>query len=283
MNYDIRKLSNIPKKISQHPNSPKILYVSGKIDFPNTHYITIVGARKCTPYGISVCKKIISDLRGYPIVIVSGLALGIDAVAHKAALENDIPTIAIIGSGLDESVLYPRTNLILANNIVKKGGGLLSEFEPLTKAAPYTFPMRNRIMAAISDICLIVECEKLSGTLITAKIALEYNKEVCAVPGSIYSPLSVGSHMLIKEGANPITSGGDILEILDIDENDKQTVILSNVTENEKIVLGALIEPKSKEDLIDTLPMDIDKIQATISLLEIKGLIKEEYGLLRII
>ena len=134
-----------------------------------------------------MCKHLIEGLRGYPIVIVSGLAYGADAAAHRAALEVGLPTVAVPGSGLDWDILYPRANVGLAREILKAGGALLSEEEPETKAADWTFPKRNRVMAGLSRATLIIEAKELSGSLITARLTVEYNRELLVVPGSIFS------------------------------------------------------------------------------------------------
>ncbi len=178
-----------PEKLKQIPDAPKKLYVEGVLPSEDTKILAVVGARKHTPYGKEACEKLIAGLAGYDICIVSGLALGIDAVAHKAALDAGLKTIAVPGSGLDRSVLYPITNKRLAEEILHAGGALLSEFEPKTIAAPWTFPQRNRIMAGLADAVLVVEAELQSGTLITSKYATEYNRDVLAVPGSIFSKL----------------------------------------------------------------------------------------------
>jgi DNA processing protein len=210
----ILKNKNIPELLQEIPNPPKKLYIQGKLPSPNLKLLCVVGSRKCTPYGQEVCKKLVSGLRDHDIVIVSGLALGIDGIAHKTALEVGLKTIAIPGSGLDESFLYPRSHKQLAKQILESGGALISEFEPQFQATQYSFPKRNRIMAGISHAVLVIEAEIKSGTLITSKFATEYNRDVFAVPGSIFSKNSDGPHMLIRLGATPIRTSEDILEAL---------------------------------------------------------------------
>ncbi len=156
-------------------------------------------------------------MRGYNVTIISGLALGIDGLAHKAALKAGLKTLAVPGSGLDATVLYPRSHLQLAEEIVRNGGALLSEFKPQTQAATWTFPKRNRIMAGLSHAVLVIEAELKSGTLITSKLATEYNRDVLTMPGSIFSSTSEGPHMLIKLGATPVTASEDILRTLGIE------------------------------------------------------------------
>src|SRR3989344_4795871 len=182
MKDDLKLLSpkDFPPLLREIPDAPKKLYVRGKLPSFNSAWLAVVGSRACTPYGRQALRYLIEGLRGYPVVIVSGLAYGIDAEAHKAALEAKLPTVAVPGSGLDWNVLYPRANVNLAREILKaglsgQGGALLSEFEPNLKAADYTFPQRNRIMAGLCKAALVVEAKERSGSLITARLATEYN------------------------------------------------------------------------------------------------------------
>ncbi len=271
------------------PDCPKELWLSREIlenDIFNNEeikYISIVGSRSHSSYSKEVLENFIKELKNQPIVIISGLALGIDAYAHKFALENNIPTIAIPGSGISEKALYPKTNLNLAKEIKNQNGLLLSELSPEEKAAPWTFPKRNRIMAALSDLVFVVEAKEKSGTLITAKLALEYNKILVTVPNSIFSDFSKGSNKLIKQGAFPILESNDILEILDLkklqksldfEENKKNF----NLSEEEIHILRILTEPQDKIFLLKKSGFDISKLNTILSILEIKGVIKETLG-----
>ncbi|MGB0925252.1 MAG: DNA-processing protein DprA [Minisyncoccia bacterium] len=271
--------SKIPKLLQEIPDKPKQLYMIGEYpDQENNIFLTIVGSRKFTNYGKLACEKIIAGLAGYPFVIVSGLALGIDTIAHRAALENDLTTVAVPGSGLDQSVLYPSSNKKLAREILDAGGCLLSELEPTTKAAPWTFPQRNRIMAGLSHAVLVIEAENKSGTRITARLATEYNRDVFAIPGSIFSPMSVGCNELIREGATPITSAADILNYFHmLDENPVQQQMIA-LEPDEQSVMDVLHEPLSRNALADKLDMPVMKINILLSSMEIKGLISENLG-----
>ncbi len=201
---------------------PKRLYcrgpwISKKEGFARTEfYITVVGSRSPGVYGTQMCEKIIKELRNYPIVIVSGLAKGIDSIAHQSALRNNLRTISFPGSGIIDSVLYPKQNRDLAHKILMAGGSLISPYPPTAQAKPWMFPARNHLMAALSDITLVIESAEKSGTLITAYAALEYGREVSAIPGPINSNLSAGTNTLIKKGAHLIQSGADILDILNL-------------------------------------------------------------------
>lgn len=276
----------IPKILREISDAPKKLYFQGKLPSPDTKILCVVGSRKYTQYGKDVCEKLISGLRGYNIVIVSGLALGIDGIAHRSALNAGLKTIAIPGSGLDESVLYPSTHKQLAEKILESNGVLLSEFEIKFRATPYSFPQRNRIMAGISHATLVIEAEIKSGTLITSKFATEYNREVFAVPGSIFSKNSEGPNMLIRLGATPIRNSEDILEALGFKKNENQQNLelkYSDCSEDELLVIKILSEPLEKNELIRAMKMSISKASATISVMEIKGLIKESLGEIRLI
>ena len=182
-------------KFLNHQNS---IYKK-KTSLQNVIYLAIVGSRRYTSYGKDICEKLIRGFKGYPIVIVSGLAIGIDTIVLRAAIENGLITIYFPGLGLDNSVLHPRTNIKLAQEIINKGGSLISEMELLWKASLYSFPQRNRLMAGISKAVLIIEAEEKSGTLITARMALDYNRDVLAVHGSAFSSNSNGTNWLIKQ------------------------------------------------------------------------------------
>ncbi len=278
---DIYKLKDIPPQLLEIPQPPKILYIRGKLPKNDLIYLAVVGSRKYTSYGRDICEKLIRGLSNYPIVIVSGLAIGIDSIAHRTALDNNLITIAFPGSGLDNNVLHPRMNVKLANEIIEKGGCLISEMEPNMKATLYSFPQRNRLMAGISRAVLIIEAEEKSGTLITARMALDYNREVLAVPGSAFSSNSNGTNSLIKQGATPVTTSEDILIALgfNIDklkQTDKEKY--SDCGKDELKILEILRESMSRNELIRRSGLPIGEANALLSIMEIKELIKEELG-----
>lgn len=283
-NMENQKNFQIPLRLKEIPQPPKKLFLKGTLpNFEKYKVLTVVGSRKHTTYGRDACEKIIEGLKGYDIIIISGLALGIDTIAHKSAIKNNLVTIAIPGSGFSEEVIYPRNNILLAREIVERGGAILSEFEPDQKAATWTFPQRNRIMAGLADAVLIIEAEERSGTLITARMALDYNKIVMAVPGEIFSDTSFGTNKLIKEGAYAITEARDILLALGInpqDENKKENKY-EDCTQDELEILNILIEPMSRDEIISKLEKETGEINALLSLLEIKGYVKEEMGLIQ--
>ncbi|MDQ1281749.1 MAG: hypothetical protein QG630_100 [Patescibacteria group bacterium] len=297
-------------------DSPKSIYIKSKdkkalenilnknIDGVDYKILTIVGSRKNSAYGREALEYLLKNLAGKNIIIVSGLALGIDSLAHNNALKNDLLTISIPGSGLGTKVIYPSANINLSEQIINNNGILLSEFEEEMKSQLYFFPARNRIMAAISDAVLIVEAGEKSGTLITARLAMEYGKNVGVIPNNIFAEGSLGSNELIKSGASPVTKVEDILEMLNISldgqglldldfnkESDREKLknILDQMSDNERKILEKIIQSGSIEK--DILLQDLEKeyslnyTDALVSLmsLEINGFVKEELGEIRIV
>ncbi len=282
--HKIKKLTKeeIPERLFEIPQPPEQLYIKGTMpDFENTKFVAVVGSRKYSNYGQEACEKIISEIAGNDIVIISGLAIGIDSIAHKSALKNNVKTIAVPGSGLDDSAIYPALNRNLAQEIIKSGGCLISEFEPNFHATTWSFPQRNRIMAGLADVVLVIEAGEKSGTLITARMGTDYNKEVAVVPASIFSQSSKGSNKLLKQGATPIMCGDDLLELLNLptkNNSGQKMLDLEDFSEEEKLIIQLLNEPVSRDEIIEKTDLSVIEINSTISLLEIKGVIKESMG-----
>lgn len=269
----------VPFLLQQIPDKPKSLYIKGVFpDEEKYKFLSIIGSRKYTTYGKQVINKIVKEIAGYPIVIVSGLALGIDTLAHESALENGLLTLAIPGSGLNDNVIYPASNQALARRILDAGGSLVSEFEPDFRATKWSFPKRNRIMAGISHAILVIEAENKSGTRITARLATDYNREVFAVPGSIFSSSSDGTNELIREGATPISSGKDIIDFFGFDSQPIQKELFHNLSNEESIVIQQLNTPLSRNELAIATKMNIIALNILLSGMEIKGLVKEILG-----
>lgn len=273
--------AKFPPLLLEIPDAPKELYVRGTLPSYEKRWLAVVGSRAATSYGRQAVSYLIEGLAGYPIVIVSGLAYGIDACAHKAALTAGLPTVSVPGSGLDWNILYPRTNMALAREILKKGGALLSEFEPEMRAADYTFPRRNRIMAGLCHATLVVEAKEKSGSLITARLATEYNRELLVVPGSIFSAESRGTHQFLKLGATAVTEPEDILRALQLEVTQKHSGKRTDVTAEEQRVLALLSSPLSRDEIVRALSMSVSEANVLLSTMEIKGLIVEELGLVR--
>ncbi|MEI8129972.1 MAG: DNA-processing protein DprA [bacterium] len=276
--------SEYPPQLLEIPDPPTSLKRVGAPIDPLGRYLAVVGSRTNTRYGADACEKLILGLRGSDITIVSGLALGIDSVAHRSALKAGLRTIAFPGSGLGESVLYPATNLSLAKEILASGGTLVSEYANDFRATEWSFPRRNRLIAGIAQAVLIVEAADKSGTLITASLALDYNREVFAVPGPITSSNSLGTNLLIKQGSTPITRSEDILEFFGLvgtDEATERESEISALTNDERAVYDLLVEPMSRDTIVATLQKPTHEINILISSLEIKGIVKEELGEVR--
>lgn len=278
---EIRDLTdtNFPPLLKEINDPPKSLRIVGEI--PQTEkYLAVVGSRKYSEYGKAVCEKLIEGLRGYPITIVSGLALGIDSIGHKAAMKAGLPTIAIPGSGLSEKVLYPSSHLNLTKEIVESGGCLLSEFPDDHKPFPFNFPQRNRIIAGMSHATLVIEAELKSGTLITSKYAIEYNRDVFTIPNSIFSKTSEGPHMLLRLGATPITQPSDIITALGLVPHDNlfEKRDYKDCSSDEHEVINLLSEPITRDEIIQRLGKPVYVTQTILATMEIKGIIEEVMG-----
>lgn len=267
-------LTEFPPLLHEIPQPPKELWYEGKLPDPGLALIAVVGSRKYTSYGQQVIEHLLSGLQGYPVGIVSGLALGVDGLAHEAAMRNNLYTLAVPGSGLDRSVLYPASHKKLADKILEGGGGLLSELPPKTPAAKWTFPQRNRIMAGLCKATLLIEAGEKSGTLITARMAVDYNRELLAVPGSIFSKNSHGTHQFLKLGATMVTEASDILTALNMDvAKDSASTQLLTLTETENKVIKILLEPRDRDTLIRLLNTPASEAGQLLMSMEIKGYI----------
>ena len=274
------ELHTVPKEIHLLGTLPEITL--DEYGRATPRILTIVGSRKNTTYGKQVLEMLLASLKNQNVLIVSGLALGIDGLAHKNALRNNLKTIAIPGSGLNEKVLYPSAHKNLAKEILASDGLLISEFPLDTQAAPWTFPMRNRIMAALSDAVLIVEAEEKSGTLITARQSLELGRDIGAIPGDIFSPTAQGTNMLIREGAYAITSSQNLFDLLHLLEEKTQVLTQEKkYSEYESIIMKTLREPLDKDTLFTSTKLSFENFITAFSSLELQGHIKETFGEVR--
>ncbi|MCI6152585.1 DNA-processing protein DprA [Fusobacterium perfoetens] len=264
------KDKNYPINLKNISHPPLFLYYKGDISIANEKTIGIVGTRRPTTYGKRVCEKITTDLVKSQVTIVSGLALGIDAISHKTTLENNGKTIAVVGSGLD--IIYPRENKRYWEEIGEKGL-LISEFPLGTEPLSYNFPMRNRIIVGLSKGIVVVESKEKGGSLITASLALEEGRDVFAIPGDIYSPVSTGTNNLIKNSeAKLITSSEDILKEFNwpIKESNK---INLNLSEDELKIYNILEKEKSLDELIIITGIKAKILLAILMEMEINGYI----------
>jgi len=267
--------------LSEIYNPPILLLYKGNISLLNTRSLGIVGARKNTSYGQQVSSKLCSDLVKNDFTIVSGLALGIDSIAHNITLDNNGKTIAVLGSGIDNASLYPSQNRYLANKIINNNGLIISEFTLGSLPLRYNFPMRNRIISGLSLGTLVIESAIKSGALITARTALEQNREVFAVPGNIFSLVSAGPNTLIKQGAIPVTSVDTILETLDLKRLNSyiNNKISPETKEEEKIITHLSHEPIHVDELVRLSGLSTAELSSTLTLMEMRGAIKNFGGM----
>lgn len=269
-----------PALLREIPDAPKLLYIRGVLPPPETELLAVVGSRACTPYGRRMVHTLVQGLARSPVAIVSGLALGIDAEAHKAALDAGLPTIAVLPSSADEASIYPRNNVSLAQHILQKGGALLSENKSPFKPALYSFPQRNRIMAGMCKAILIVEAGEKSGTLITARLALDYNHEVLAIPHELGRESGAGVNRLIREGATLVRSADDIREALGLTTPTTTGEINfpEDLNKIELHILKTLSQPLERDELITQTGYSAQDINIALSSLHIRGLITERLG-----
>ncbi len=267
-----------PSLLKEVPDSPAVLYIKGNVEVLNMPSIAIVGSRKYSSYGRKVASDLTRECAAVGLSIVSGLALGIDAIVHKATLDVDGITVGVLGCGLD--LIYPVSNQVLGMEIVEKGGALISEFPPGTPPYKQNFPARNRIIAGLSIGTLVVEAAERSGALITAYQALDYNREVFAVPGNIDAENSIGTNKLIKEGARVVTESRDIFNVLNINNlnaEKKSRQILPDTPE-EKILYDILSEQKMIDRIIAESKLNIITVNTSLTMMEMKGIIENLGG-----
>jgi DNA processing protein len=271
-----------PEALIHIPKPPKRLRMVGSPPPAHQKYVTFVGSRKCTRYAQEVTERLIQEMSGFPVAIISGLAYGVDAIAHQAALDSGLTTIAFPGSGLDPSTIYPAGHRQLANQIVMAGGCLLSEFDDTQPALPWTFPVRNRLMAGMADVVVVVEAREKSGSLITAREALDYGKTVMVVPGHIYNDAAAGSNQLLYDGATPVLSASTILHELgfSVDATSSPQKRRSYTNEEQQII-DLLYEPQHRSTLAEQLKIAIYVLNQRLSEMEIKGLVTEQGGMIR--
>lgn len=265
-----------PEQLRHIPFPPELLYIEGVLPLPTIKpVVAVIGTRKATSYGREACRALVRPLTQAGISIISGLASGIDTESHRATLAAHGYTAAVLGSGIDRSVLYPSSNKRLADEITASGGTLISEYPPYLKAIHWTFPLRNRIIAGLSTAVLVIEARQKSGTLITVRYALEFGREVWAVPGSIFSTASETPHALIRDGAIPVTSAEDVFEALGMPHHQPQSASRDeHMPAEEQAVLQALAEPASPNNIARVLQKPIGNIQHTLALLEIHGMVR---------
>jgi DNA processing protein len=265
-----------PSRLRQIPDPPPVLFVRGALEPADELAVALVGTRRASTYGRTVAERFAQELATAGVTVVSGLARGIDTVAHRATLDAGGRTVAVLGNGLDQ--VYPTDNTLLARRIAAEGrGALVSEFAPGVPPDAVNFPRRNRIIAGLALATVIIEAGEHSGALITADFALEQGREVMAVPGNVLSPLSVGTNTLIRQGATPVASAAEVLESLGLHPAAAmpagQTRPLPLLDADEAAMLEVLgREPRHVDEVARALGRRVSDVSAALALLEIKGL-----------
>lgn len=263
-----------PKILMEIYAPPPLLYYLGNIcnyDFS----LAVVGSRKTTEYGRMATINLVSQLAANGLTIVSGLALGVDTLAHQTALECRAKTIAVLGSGINQ--IYPSTNRKLAEKIIEQNGLIVSEFPLNTPPLKFNFPRRNRIISGLSLGTLVTEAKENSGALITARYALEQNREIFAVPGDIFQKNCQGPNNLIQMGAKLVTKATDILEVLNLTQIQEKITVQNIIpaTEMEKKILEIISrEPIHVDKIVQYARLNISAVNATLTIMEMKGMIK---------
>ncbi len=270
--------SNFPQQLQSIADSPKKLYYNGSLQALEQPCLSIIGARKHTQYAKHVLEQLLPEIVRHNITVVSGLAIGIDTLAHTQTLQLGGTTVGILGSGLDNHSIYPASNFALSKKILNNNGLLLTEYPPATKARKYHFVARNRIIAGISQATLIIEAAVKSGTLITANFALEEGRDVMCIPGDIHKSTSKGTNTLIQTGAHLITSAKDILEIMGIQQQEAEMVksVETPLTTEEQQLLKCITQEQQELDKISIKStLRLDQLLPLLVTLEIKGCIKK--------
>lgn len=262
-----------PRLLRESIGHPLKLWLRGNPKLlTNPLLFAVVGSRRTTSYTREVAQRLLPPLVKSGLTLVSGMALGVDSFAHKACLDLGRPTIAVLGCGVDDASLYPRNHVKLAHDILKSGGLLVSEYPPGTRARPEYFPARNRIVAGLCPGVLIIQAALKSGSLITARLALDTNRDVCAVPGPITDPLCEGTNWLLKQGATPVTEAADILHLYELEDKQISLPLPSTLSDAQTKIIKVLSgEPIHVDDLVQRLSLPTSTVSAELLELELQG------------
>ncbi len=268
-----------PSRLREIHRSPPVLYVRGELQIEDEWAVAIVGTRHFTSYGQQVTEKIAATLARNGVTIISGLARGIDGIAHRAALEAGGRTLAVLGSGVDN--IYPPDHRNLAQKIIEQGA-IISDYPLGTPPDGSNFPPRNRIISGLSKAVIVIEAGQRSGALITASYATEQGREVFAVPGGIFAPKSKGPNRLIKSGAHPLLDSQDVLELLNMTQISEQkaarNILPSNSTEA-KLFQALGLEPLHVDDISSQSNLPVEEVTSTLALMELKGMVRKVAGM----
>lgn len=271
----ISKMSRIPLRLQVIPSPPKVLFHNGTTlsTILKRPCVAVVGSRLVSPYGEQITYELAFKLAEQGIVIISGLALGVDSIAHQAALESKGLTVAVLPSSLE--LIVPATHSLLARRIIEGRGALVSEYPEGSKAFKQNYIARNRLIAGLADVIVITEAAEASGSLYTARFGLAQNKIVMAVPGNITSPTSKGTNNLLRAGALPVTSYSDILEALNLSEHGSTANYVQGDNAEEQILIQLIIEGINESNtLLKLSKLPVNSFNQTITILEIKGKIR---------
>lgn len=271
---------NYPQKLAKIPDPPLGIFVVGSLPEDNFKSVAIIGSRRCSEYGATQAYKFSKEFAKHNIVIISGMAMGIDSKAHMGAIDGGGKTIAVLGCGAD--IIYPSSNKQLRDNIIKNGC-IISEYPPQTEPLKHHFPQRNRIISGLSDAVCVAEAAKRSGTLITVNQAIEQGREVFAVPGNITSYFSQGCNNLLKTGCSALTEPADIYSALNISlkADSEKNAKISTITlaTEEKMVYDCIgLQPITIEEIMIKTNSQIQTIQYILTMLEIKGYVTRLSG-----
>ncbi len=263
-----------PEGIKQRVRPALPIYYRGNVDLlSSSSTLSVIGSRAVTATNERNIHHILDSIINPAICIVSGLALGMDALAHEIALENGLPTIAVLGSSVEAREVYPSTNRSLAEHILEHNGLLISPFPPGTNIMPYNFPIRNQLIAALGQATLVASAAKRSGALITARLALEYGADVFVIPGNSFDSLYEGSNLLLQQGAQPILSANDILDYFKLTRGPLKEYQTENTKEQ---ALVSLLQQRSYsiQELLLQLPMTSAALNTLLTTVELKGWIE---------
>jgi DNA processing protein len=271
----IKTDNSYPRRLKEIDQAPPVIYVRGDISLEDEWAVAIVGTRQVTAYGRQVAEDLAAFLARNGVTVVSGLARGVDGLAHGATLAAGGRTIAVLGSGVDR--VYPPEHRQLAARIMERGA-LVSDYAPGTPPDGINFPPRNRIISGLSLATVVVEAGETSGALITATFAVEQGREVFAVPGNIHAPQSVGANRLIEQGARPLLRYAEILDVLHLDKiEEKQTVrkTLPGDETEARLLVAVTDEPTHIDEIGNLTGLPIEKVSATLALMELKGMVRQ--------
>ena len=264
-----------PQRLKEIEQPPPVLYLRGELSTEDDWAVAIVGSRRVTPYGRQVTEEIASFLAANGVTVVSGLARGVDALAHKAALKAGGRTLAVLGSGVDR--IYPPENRALAEQMYEQGG-VLTDYAPGTPPEASNFPPRNRIISGLSMGVVVVEAGETSGALITAEFAADQGREVFAVPGNIFAPQSKGTNKLIQQGALPLLSVDDIMQRLNltrVGQHKAARKVLPADDVEAKLLDAIGTEPLHIDEIRNQTDLPVEKVSSTLVMMELKGMVRQ--------